>query len=453
MKTHILILAAGKGTRIKSDKPKVLHEAAFHPLLYYVLKAAKSLDGTCYTVVGHGADEVKEAFLGQCEFVLQREQRGTGHAVREVLPALGTGDGTVLVLCGDTPLLRGETLASFLEYHQAAKHHCTVMTTHIIDPQGYGRILRDQQDRLFGIVEERDATPEEKKIHEINSGVYCFDKAFLEDAVAALKNDNDQGEFYLTDAIAYGREHGCTLGAWRLDDADEIMGVNDRLQLAAAGAALHRRKNEALMRDGVTMLAPSSTYIDPEAEIGFDTVIEANTVIRGRCHIGENSHIGPNAELNNTSFGKGVRFWHSIAVDCRGGDMLNIGPFAYLRPGCVLADKVKIGDFVEVKNSQVGEGSKIPHLAYVGDSDVGSKSNLGCGMITCNYDGTRKYRTIIGDNVFIGSNATLVAPLTIESKGYVAAGSTITEDVPSGSLGVGRGRQRNIEKWVDKFYE
>lgn len=451
MPYQIVILAAGKGTRMRSERPKVLHEVAFHPLLHYVLAAAAPLRGQCFTVVGHGAQEVMAAFEGHCQFVLQEEQRGTGHAVQSALPALGHDDSTVLVLCGDTPLLRGESLQAFVTAHRKGKHHCTVLTTEVADPTGYGRILRDERRQVQRIIEERDASAREKTIREINSGAYCFDKAFLREAIGALRDDNQQGELYLTDTVAYGRRRGYTMAAWRLADAEEIMGVNDRQQLAAANAVLFRRKNEELMGAGVSFIAPETAFIDPLTEIGRDTVIEPNVLMRGRCRVGERGQIGPHAELRDAVLGDDVRFWQSIAVECEGGNDLNIGPFAYIRPGTRLADQVKVGDFVELKNSTIGQGTKVPHLAYIGDSDVGRNANIGCGTITCNYDGKQKHRTTIGAHTFIGSNATLVAPLTVADNAYVAAGSTITKDVPADNLAVGRGRQRNVDGWVRKF--
>lgn len=455
MKKYILILAAGKGTRMKSALPKVLHEAVYHPILSYVLNAAKAVgaDDVC-TVVGHGAEEVKAAFEGQTSFVLQREQKGTGHAVREGLAAFENHtEGTVLVLCGDTPLLKGETLKELCDYHEKEGSVVTVMTASLDDPFGYGRIIRSESGSLLKIVEQRDASEEEKAVCEINSGVYCFDLAFLRNAVDQLKADNDQGELYLTDTIAIANKEGKKACAFEIADFEEVQGINDRVQLAAAAKVLRRRKAEELMRAGVTLVDPDSTVIDPMAEIGEDTIIEPFTVIKGNTVIGKNCHVGPDAELRDAVLGDNVTFWRSVATEAKVGDYGNIGPFAYLRPKTELSDHVKVGDFVEIKNSTIGSGSKLPHLTYIGDSDVGSRCNIACGTITCNYDGFNKTRSTIGDNVFVGCNVNLVSPVTVEDGAYIAAGSTITRDVPQDSLAVAREKQSIKEGWAERFRE
>lgn len=452
MKKYIMILAAGKGTRMKSSLPKVLHEAVYHPILSYVLNAAKEVgaDDVC-TVIGHGAEAVRAAFEGQTSFVLQKEQKGTGHAVREGLSAFADhSEGTVLILCGDTPLLRGETLRRLCDYHEESAAAVTVMTAKVDDPFGYGRILRDEAG-ISRIVEQRDATEEERAVTEINSGVYCFDLAFLRNAVAKLEADNDQGELYLTDTVAIARSEGRKARAFLIDDADEVKGINDRVQLSEAAKILRRRKTLELMKSGVTLVDPDSVTIDPMAEVGEDTVIEPGTVIKGHTVIGKNCHIGPDAELNNAVLGDNVTFWRSVAVDSSVGSGGNIGPFTYLRPQTVLSENVKVGDFVEIKNSTIGEGSKLPHLTYIGDSDVGSGCNIACGTITCNYDGFRKTRSTIGDHVFVGCNVNLVSPVNVEDGAYIAAGSTITRDIPKDALAVAREKQSNKEGWAERF--
>lgn len=453
MEKYILILAAGKGTRMKSSLPKVLHEAIYHPILSYVLRAAKEVGAAdVCTVVGHGAEEVKAAFEGQTSFVLQKEQKGTGHAVREGLAAFEEHKcGTVLVLCGDTPLLRGETLKSLCEFHEREGAAVTVMTASLENPFGYGRIVRSESGALLRIVEQRDATEEEQAIHEINSGVYCFDLSFLRDAVSRLNADNEQGELYLTDTIAIANSDGKKALAFAIDDFEEVQGINDRIQLATAAKVLRRRKAEELMRAGVTLIDPDSTVIDPLAVVGEDTVIEPFTVIKGHTVIGKNCHIGPDAELRDSVLGDNVTFWRSVATEAKVGDFGNIGPFAYLRPQTELCDHVKVGDFVEIKNSTIGSGSKLPHLTYIGDSDVGSRCNIACGTITCNYDGFNKTRSTIGDNVFVGCNVNLVSPVTVENGAYIAAGSTITRDVPRDALAVAREKQSIKEGWAENF--
>lgn len=454
MHRYILVLAAGKGTRMKSSLPKVLHEAAYHPILHYVLTAAENCGAEkIYTVVGHGAEAVTEAFQGRTDFVLQREQRGTGHAVREALPALEGKTGTVLVLCGDTPLLRSETLKEFLDFHESEKAVCSVLTADLAQPFGYGRIVRREDQQLAKIVEEKDASPQEKAIIEINSGVYCFDLDFLRESVGQLKDNNSQGELYLTDTIAIGVAQGLKVCAWKIEDFEEVKGINDRRQLSEAGEILFSRKSQELMAAGVTIVSPSTTLIDPLAEIGANTVIEPFTTVCGNSVIGENCEIGPNSEIYSSRLGSDTKFWRSIALEAEVGDNCNIGPFAYLRPKTQLKDTVKIGDFVEVKNSVVEDGTKIPHLTYIGDSDVGKGCNIACGTITCNYDGFHKHRTTIGNNSFVGCNASLVSPVSIGDDSYVAAGAVITEDVPSEALGVARSRQKNIPGWAKKFRE
>lgn len=453
MEKYIMILAAGKGTRMKSSLPKVLHEAVYHPILAYVLHAAKEVgaDDIC-TVIGHGAEEVRAAFEGQTSFVLQKEQKGTGHAVREGLSAFESHEqGTVLVLCGDTPLLRGETLSRLCAYHEENAAAVTVMTAELENPFGYGRIIRDENGGLLRIVEQRDATEEERAVTEINSGVYCFDLSFLRDAVFKLQNDNDQGELYLTDTIAIAIREGRKATAFRIDDFEEVKGINDRIQLADAAKILRRRKAEELMAFGVTLVDPDSVIIDPWAEIGADTVIEPFTVIKGNTKIGKGCTVGPDAELTDTVLGDDVKFWRSVAVEASAGDGCNIGPFAYLRPHTELKDRVKVGDFVEIKNSSIGEGSKIPHLTYIGDSDVGSGCNIACGTITCNYDGFEKTRSTIGNDVFVGCNVNLVSPVNVEDGAYIAAGSTITKDIPKDALAVAREKQSNKEGWAARF--
>lgn len=437
---------------MKSALPKVLHEALYHPILSYVLHAAKNVGNDICTVVGHGAEEVMAAFEGSTSFVMQREQKGTGHAVREGLSAFeGRENGTVLVLCGDTPLLRGETLMRLCDYHEAQEAAVTVMTATVEDPFGYGRILRDEQGDLCRIVEQRDASESERHVKEINSGVYCFDLNFLRNAVFQLQTDNDQGELYLTDTIAIARKENRRAVGFCIDDVEEVRGINDRIQLAAATDILRRRKLNELMTEGVTIVDPDSTVIDPMAEIGMDTVIEPFTLIKGHTVIGKNCTIGPDAELNTAVVGDDVHFWRSVAVEAAIGNGGNIGPFAYLRPQTELKDGVKVGDFVEVKNSTIGQGSKLPHLTYIGDSDVGSGCNIACGTITCNYDGFEKTRTVIGNDVFVGCNVNLVSPVHVEDGAYIAAGSTITKDIPKDALAVAREKQSNKEGWAERF--
>ena len=448
---HAIILAAGKGTRMKSEQPKVLHEIGGHPMLSYVIHAAAPLGAEIYTVVGHGAPLVEAAFAGQTHFALQAEQLGTGHGVMQAIPHIPGEDGTVIVLCGDTPLLREETLRALLAHHKEKAAVCTVLTAEMADPKGYGRIIRGTGGGLKKIVEERDATVEEKAVREINSGVYCFSLTSLRKALSLLKNDNDQGEYYLTDVLAYFVQEGLPVCGWRVEDAGEIAGINDRCQLALAEKALGRRKKEALMRSGVTLIDPDSVWVASDVEVGPDTIIEPQTILRSGTQIGAGCRIGPMADISESYIGDETTIRQSVLIEAKMGKNCNIGPFAYLRPGTILADHVKVGDFVELKKTEVGLGSKVPHHSYVGDTRIGAGVNVGCGTITCNYDGFHKYQTVIEDNVFIGSNTSLVAPVTIGKGAIIAAGSVITADVPEDALGIGRGRQENLSKWAQKF--
>lgn len=447
---YAIILAAGKGTRMKSEIPKVLHEIAGRPMLQYVLDAVAPLGAAVWTVIGHGADLVEAAFAGKVHFALQARQLGTGHGVMQALPQIEAEDGTVLVLCGDTPLLRTETLAALAEYHHQQKAVCTVLTTEMENPKGYGRIIRSANG-LRKIVEERDATAGEKAVREINSGVYCFSLGALREAVALLKNDNDQGEYYLTDVLAYFVEKGQPVAGWKIEDAEEIGGINDRRQLAQAEKILGRRKKDELMAAGVTMIDPDSVWVAADAKIGPDTVLEPQTILRGGVTIGQGCRIGPMTDISCCEIGDGTVVRQSVLNEAKTGQNCTIGPFAYLRPGTVLADNVKVGDFVELKNTRVGNGSKVPHHSYIGDTEVGSGVNIGCGTITCNYDGFHKYPSVIGDGAFIGSNTSLVAPVTVGKGAIIAAGSVITNDVPEDALGIGRGRQETIPRWAKRF--
>jgi bifunctional UDP-N-acetylglucosamine pyrophosphorylase / glucosamine-1-phosphate N-acetyltransferase len=434
-KMSAVILAAGMGTRMKSDQPKVLHQIGHQPMVKYVLSAIKQagMEEICI-VVGHGADAVQAALGDGYLYALQQPQLGTGHALAKALPAFATPPESLMVLCGDTPLLSAATLRELRQFFEESHASCTVMSTLLPQGGAYGRIIRDSAGELSAIVEARDATPEQLAITEINSGVYCFDGAMLAKVVNKLKPQNAQGEYYLTDLIAAIKAAGGKINAYICADAAEISGVNDRCELATVAKALRQRRNCELMLSGVTMIDPDTVYIDEEAEIAADCLIEPQVYIEGKCRIGAGSHIGPNVKMVDTVMGR----------NCE------IGPFCYLRPGTVLADKVKAGHFVEIKKSHIGYGSKVPHLTYIGDAEIGEKVNIGCGTITCNYDGKNKHLTVIEDEVFIGSNTNLVAPVKVGRRSTVAAGSTITMDVPENSLGVARGQQRNIEGWTER---
>ncbi|BBB90303.1 MAG TPA: bifunctional UDP-N-acetylglucosamine diphosphorylase/glucosamine-1-phosphate N-acetyltransferase GlmU [Methylomusa anaerophila] len=446
-----VVLAAGKGTRMKSALPKVLHPVGGKPMVRHVLDAAREAGAEKQVVVvGFGAESVEKTIGPQAEFVVQAEQLGTGHAVMQAREQLQAIEGTVMVLCGDTPLLTGTLLSKLYQAHKNAGAAATVLTAIVPDPGGYGRVIRNGQGQVTKIVEHKDASQEERKVDEVNTGIYCFEKEPLLNALARLTCDNVQREYYLTDVIGILNSGGNKVRAVSADDHRETLGINSRIQLAEAEKILRRRKLEDLMNDGVTIMDPDSTFIDAEVKVGPDTVIYPFTWLEGGTSVGGDCEIGPNTRIQNTVIGNGAVIHFTYAHDCEIGNNVTLGPYVHLRPGTKLAAGVKVGNFVEVKNSQVGQNSKIPHLSYIGDTDMGSQVNIGSGTITVNYDGKRKYRTTIEDGAFIGCNANLVAPVTIGRGSYVAAGSTITKDVPADSLGVARARQSVIDGWAEK---
>ena len=446
-----VILAAGKGTRMKSALPKVLHKVGGKPMVQHVLDAAKEAGTTRNVIViGFGGEKVKETIGEQAEIVVQAEQLGTGHAVRQAEGVLSGVEGTVLVLCGDTPLLTGSLLKKLCKEHEVSGAKATVLTAIMPDATGYGRIIRDKAGNVAKIVEHKDATEEERKVQEVNSGIYCFDKKALFDALTKVGCDNAQGEYYLPDVLEILKDQGEKIWATAADDYEETLGINSRVQLAGAEKILRRRKNVELMDNGVTLLDPDSTFVDADVVIGKDTVIYPFTWLEGKTTIGENCIIGPSSRFSDVKVGNNVTAQFTYAHECEVADDVTMGPYVHLRPDTKLSEKVKIGNFVEVKNSNIGVGSKLPHLSYIGDCDMGSGVNMGCGTITVNYDGKNKYRTNIGDNVFVGCNSNLVAPVSVSDGAYVAAGSTITKEVPEDNLAVGRARQKNIAGWPDK---
>ncbi|WP_277300968.1 bifunctional UDP-N-acetylglucosamine diphosphorylase/glucosamine-1-phosphate N-acetyltransferase GlmU [Veillonella montpellierensis] len=444
-----LILAAGKGTRMKSKLPKVLHKVAGKAMVERVLDTVQSL-GTekNIIVIGFGGDMVKDYIGDRADFVVQEEQKGTGHAVKQAQPMLETFDGTILVLCGDTPLVKRETLQALLETHEAMHAAATVLTAHMPDPTGYGRIIRDDQGHVLRIVEQKDGKPEELAVTEVNTGMYAFDSHTLWPCLAQLSDDNAQGELYITDVISILVNAGECVSAYVTDDFEESLGVNSRAQLAEAEAILKHRKNRELMESGVTIIDPLNTYVAPEVTVGQDTILYPGTILEGHTIIGRECQIGPHTRLTNVTVGDGNTIHFTYGHDCEIKNNTDIGPYVHVRPNTVIYDTVHIGNFVEVKNSHVGEGTKLPHLSYIGDSDIGSGVNIGCGSITVNYDGKIKHRTTIGNGAFVGCNSNLVAPVTVGEYSYIGAGSTITKDVPSKALAVGRSKQIIKEHWV-----
>ena len=446
-----LILAAGEGKRMKSRKSKLLHRLCGRPMIEWVHGAVEGAGiRKSVIVVGHLADQVMEHMEGKAEFVMQAERLGTGHAVMQAEKYLSGGDGLVFILYGDTPLVTSETITRTHEYHNKGGYDATVITAEVQNPTGYGRIIRNAGGGVERIIEHRDASEEQRAIREINSGMYLFSAAALREALKELRNDNAQGEYYLTDVLEIMAGKGLKVGAYRLEDASEVLGVNDRVQLQALSDLLRRRILKKLMLEGVTIMDAGSAYIDAGAEIGMDTVIYPGTIIEGRCRIGEGCTIGPNSRLVDAEIGDNTTVNSSVVLESAIGSEAQIGPFAYIRPGSSVGNKVKIGDFVEIKNSNVGRRTKIPHLAYIGDSDVGENTNIACGVITVNYSGRVKSRTRIGSNAFVGCNANLVAPVTVNDNSYIAAGSTITDEVPENALAIARSRQVNKEDWVIK---
>lgn len=443
-----VILAAGKGVRMKSEMPKVLHPVAGLPMVMHVVRAARSAGvQRLIAVVGHGRQQIAQRLQAEgLEFAVQEQQLGTGHALMQVRGLVGEGE-TVLVLCGDTPLLRGETLRRLLEEHRQSGADASVLTSCLEDPRGYGRIVRNAGGDLVRIVEEKDASAEERAIREVNAGIYCFCSTPLFQALDSLSPDNAQGEYYLTDVLPWFLAQGLRVATVLHPDAEEILGINDRVQLAQAEQVLRQRKNRELMLGGVTIVDPSSTLVDCGVSVGEDTVLYPFTILEGSSRVGRRCRIGPGAHLIDARVADDSVVDKSTLWDCQVGEACQVGPYAYLRPGACLERGVKVGDFVEIKKSVIGQGSKVPHLAYVGDAEVGSYVNIGAGTITCNYDGRAKYKTVIEDHAFIGSNTNLVAPVKVGYGAITGAGSTITKEVPPYALGVERARQRNISGW------
>lgn len=436
---------------MKSAMPKVLHKAGGKAMLQHVIDAAQAAGAKRnIVVVGFGGAVVQEAVGTQAEVVVQKEQLGTGHAVLQAAPLLREEHGTVMVLCGDTPLLTGELLKKLYDAHREAGAKATVLTAVMPDATGYGRIIRTATGTVEKIVEHKDATDAERRVREVNSGIYCFEKDDLFAALAQVTCDNAQGEYYLPDVLSILRQKGEKIWAVAADDYESTLGINSRVQLAGAEKILRRRKNIELMESGVTIMDPDSTFIDADVTVGRDTVIYPFTWLEGDTHVGENCTLGPSSRFSDAVIGSGVTAQFVYAHSCEMADGVTMGPYVHIRPNTRLAAKVKIGNFVEVKNSNIGLGTKLPHLSYIGDCDMGGGVNMGCGTITVNYDGKKKYRTVIGDNAFIGCNSNLVAPVTIGDGAYVAAGSTITKEVPPSDLAVARARQKNIAGWADK---
>jgi len=450
---HVVVLAAGQGTRMKSRLPKVLHGLAGQPLIEHVLRTAEAISPSTVTlVIGHGAELVRSTMgvRPNMGFVVQEPQLGTAHALQQAEARLAGRQGTVVLLSGDVPLLTGATLRRLVEAHQGAGAAATVVTAVVERPYGYGRIVRTK-GRIARIVEERDASPEVRQIREINGGIYAFDLAPLFDALRGIASQNAQGEYYLTDLIAIYRRRKLPVETLIVDNPQEIRGINSRTELAEVSRIVRQTKNEELMAAGVTIIDPATTYIDPDVEIGADTVIHPGVAIEGQSRIGAACEIHSHVRIVDSEIAdKSVILNFCLIIGSRIAESASVGPFAHLRPQSVVGERAKIGNFVELKKTTMGAGSKANHLAYLGDATIGEKVNVGAGTITCNYDGSKKYPTIIEDGAFIGSDTQLIAPVRIGKGAYVAAGSSITEDVPDGALGIARGRQTNVDGWVER---
>ena len=452
MKRMAIVLAAGKGKRMKSKLYKVLHPVCGKPMVGHVVDTVRRTNSErTVVIVGHGAEEVKSYLGDQADYALQAEQLGTGHAVRQAEELLGKEEGTTILICGDTPLVRAETIEAMIALHEGEGAAATILTAVPEDPTGLGRIIRGEDGGVLRIVEQKDCSPEEDAVKEINTGTYCFDNRKLFEALAKVTNENAQGEYYITDVIGILQGEGEKIAAYATQDLTESIGVNDRVVLSQAEAAMRERIVRGHMLGGVTVIDPSSTYIGADVQIGSDTVLYPGTVIKGQTVIGEECTIGPNSEIENAEIGDGTSVSHSVIRDSKVGDHVSVGPFAHLRPGSSLAEGVKVGNFVEVKNAEIGQDSKVSHLSYVGDAKVGSRVNIGCGAITVNYDGFNKSLTEIEDDAFVGSNVNLIAPVHVGQGAYVVAGSTITKQVPAGDLAIGRARQENKPGYADKI--
>ncbi|WP_404450804.1 bifunctional UDP-N-acetylglucosamine diphosphorylase/glucosamine-1-phosphate N-acetyltransferase GlmU [Virgibacillus necropolis] len=449
---YAVILAAGQGTRMKSKLYKVLHPVMGRPMVQHVMNQINTVDlDEIVTIVGFGADAVIEKIGNASKFVVQEEQLGTGHAVQQAESILKDKEGTTIVVCGDTPLITDKTYQELFNHHEKENAQATILTTKIENPTGYGRVIRNDQNVVERIVEQKDANDAELAVNEINTGTYCFDNQALFNALKEVSNDNAQGEYYLPDVIEILRDKDEKVSAFLTPNDEETLGVNDRVALAEAEKVMKKRINEKHMRNGVTIIDPDNTYIGPDVIIEQDVQIHPGSIITGNSSIKSNAEIGPHTEITNCSIGEETIVRQSVANDSQIGARVKIGPYAHIRPQASIGNEAKIGNFVEVKKSVIGDKSKVSHLSYIGDAEIGSNVNVGCGTITVNYDGKNKYLTKIDDDAFIGCNSNLIAPVNIGKGSFVAAGSTITKNVPEDSLSVARARQENKEGYAKRL--
>ena len=449
---NTIILAAGKGTRMKSKLYKVLHRLCGKAMVDHVLTQVEKINmANVVTIVGYGAEAVEEELGDRTKYVVQKEQLGTGHAVLQAEDLLGDLDGTTMVVSGDTPLFTAQTFDNLFKYHEDKKAKATILTSKAPDPTGYGRIIRNDLGIVTKIVEQKDATTDEAAINEINTGVYVFDNRALFNALHQTTNDNAQGEYYLTDVIEILKQQGETVAAYQMADFYESMGVNDRVALANATKIMQARINTAHMKNGVSMVNPEDTYIDVDVTIGSDTIIEPGVQLKGNTTIGEDCYLGAHSEIRNSILHDGVTVTSSMIEDSEMMNGSNIGPNSHLRPESVIGEKVHLGNFVEVKKAEIGAGTKVGHLTYVGNAKLGKNINVGCGVVFVNYDGSQKHETVVGDDSFIGSNSNLVAPLNVSDHSFIAAGSTITDDVHQYEMAIARARQTNKAGYYKKL--
>ena len=445
-----LILAAGQGKRINSNIPKVLHKVCGKEMVNHVIDTLRRTNvEDINVIIGKGAELVKTNTESRAvTYSMQEEQLGTGHAVKCAADFLKGKKGTVAVFCGDAPLIKEDTINKMFDEHLANKNSATVLTSILDDATGYGRIIRSG-DEVLKIVEHKDCNAEELKVNEMNAGVYCFDIELLLESIEKLSNSNAQGEYYLTDVIGILKEEKHRIGAV-ITDYEETIGVNSRVQLSQVESILRNRINTKHMENGITLIDSSSTYIGVDVQIGRDTIIYPGNVIEGNTVIGENCILYPNSRISDSVIENNVEIQSSVILQSRIGNNTTVGPFAYIRPESVIGNDVRVGDFVEIKKSTIGDNTKVSHLTYIGDAEVGENCNFGCGTVTVNYDGKNKNKTIIGNNSFIGCNTNLISPIKVEDNTYIAAGSTITNDVKEGELAVARAKQRNVKDWVTK---
>jgi bifunctional UDP-N-acetylglucosamine pyrophosphorylase/glucosamine-1-phosphate N-acetyltransferase len=449
---YVIILAAGKGTRMKSKLYKVLHPVAGKPMVEHIMdQVEKTNPSEVVTIVGHGAEAIKSHLGERSQYALQAEQLGTGHAVLQAEALLAGKKGTTLVITGDTPLLTAETLTNLFDYHQGKNASATILTAHAEDPTGYGRIIRDHVGIVEKIVEQKDATEQEARVQEINTGTFCFDNEALFHALSKINTNNAQGEYYLTDIIEILKKEGKAVAAYQMADFEEAMGINDRVALALANQIMHQRLNKMHMMNGVTFVDAATTYIDEGVVIGSDTVIEAGVQIKGKTVIGEDCFIGAHSEIVDSIIEDNVKISQSVIEQSIVRKNADVGPFAHLRPKADVGEHVHVGNFVEVKNATIAEHTKVGHLTYVGDADLGKDINVGCGVVFVNYDGKNKHRTTVGDHAFIGSATNLIAPVKVDANSVIAAGSTITKDVKEYDLAIARARQENKAGYAKKL--